>query len=299
MNKKSKVAVAGVATVALVGGTLAYWGSSSTINNPFSTKSYEGETVEKFNPKEGDGWEPGGKVDKQVTVKNTGDYPIYARVRFSETWTRDGKEISTKYPMWSTTIDEESADNKWSYNQNFFPGEDTGDTIKPDGDLSAVYKDLNLKEAAGTEDTSEDVDWIQGNDGWYYSDLIPENGKTEELLKYVRLLKGADMGTYEDVNWVSLDGENWEKGSLTVTKNADGTQTVTIDYENPKRMDEVITDPNQDVYQKVETTLKSGEEGFANADYTLTIITQLCQSIKNGDGTVSPSNWTISTAPGV
>ena len=50
MNKKSKVAVAGVAAVALVGGTLAYWNQTTTINNPFSTNSYGGETVEEFNP---------------------------------------------------------------------------------------------------------------------------------------------------------------------------------------------------------------------------------------------------------
>ena len=280
MNKKSKVAVAGVAAVALIGGTLAYWSSSSTINNPFSTKSYEGETVEKFNPKEGDGWEPGGKVDKQVTVNNTGDYSIFARVRFEETWVR-GEDTLSGYPMYSNTKEDGT-----TLNELFFPKTSTSNPI---GGESVVYKEIN----------SASEDWIKGSDGYFYSKEIKPGESTDALLKSVTLLPGTNMGTYEDVNWVSLDGENWEKGSLTVTKNADGTQTVTIDYENPKRMDEVITDPNQDVYQKVETTLKSGEEGFANADYTLTIITQLCQSIKNGDGTVSPSDWTISTAPGV
>lgn len=283
MNKKSKVAVAGVAAVALVGGTLAYWSSTTTINNPFSTNSYGGETVEEFNPKEGDGWEPGGTVDKVVSVNNTGDYSIFARVRFEETWTRkdtneDGEvEVVTLdgYPMYSNTEDGKK-------NTLFFP---TSAAAIPAEGGSVVYKEIN----------TNTTDWIDGKDGYYYSTEILAGDDTDALLQSVTLLPETDMGTYVDVNWVSLDGENWEKGKLIVTENEDGSQTVTIDYDNPKRLDEEITDPNQTIYQKVETMLKSDEKGYADADYVLTIVTELCQSTEDEEGNAIPTKWPMPT----
>ena len=60
MKKNKKVLVlSGLLVLAMVAGVLAYFNKTTTINNPFSTKSYGGETVEKFNPGEGEDWEPG------------------------------------------------------------------------------------------------------------------------------------------------------------------------------------------------------------------------------------------------
>ena len=48
MNKKA-AALGGLAAVAVVGGTWAYFSQSAEITNPFSTGSYGGSIVESFN----------------------------------------------------------------------------------------------------------------------------------------------------------------------------------------------------------------------------------------------------------
>lgn len=288
MNKKSKVAVAGVAAVALVGGTLAYWNQTTTINNPFSTNSYGGETIEDFNPAEGGDWDPGGKVDKKVSVHNTGDYSIFARVRFEETWTReedtdgDGEvEVVTLdgYPMYSNTTE-----NGTTRNELFFP---ESAIAAPVENGSVVYKEI---------DTTTDGWWTEGKDGYYYSKEIEEKATTADLLKSVTLLTGTPMGTYEDVTWVKGPKDTkWEKGSLVVAEDSEGNRTVTIDYADAEKTDVVITDPSATVYQKVETTLSADDKGYADADYVLTIITELCQSTKDEYGNVIPAKWTMPT----
>ncbi len=123
MNKKA-AALGGLAAVAVVGGTWAYFNQTAAITNPFSTGSYggsivesfnpsEGETwayfnqtaaitnpfstgsyggsiVESFNPSEGDNWQPGATVDKEVVAENTGNSPLLVRVKMAETWSRNG-----------------------------------------------------------------------------------------------------------------------------------------------------------------------------------------------------------------
>ena len=83
--KKAKVkAFAGILALTLVVGSLAYFTKTMSIDNPFSTKKYGGETVEKFTPEKN--WEPGAEVNKDVTVKNTGDYDVLVRVKLTEKW---------------------------------------------------------------------------------------------------------------------------------------------------------------------------------------------------------------------
>ena len=51
MKKTKKVkAFAGLLALTLVVGSLAYFTKTMSIDNPFSTKKYGGETVEKFTP---------------------------------------------------------------------------------------------------------------------------------------------------------------------------------------------------------------------------------------------------------
>ena len=75
MNKKI-VGVVGLASVALVGGTFAYFTQTSTIDNPFNTARYRTVVTEDFNPEDGDKWEPGAKVNKDLYVQNTGDRDV-------------------------------------------------------------------------------------------------------------------------------------------------------------------------------------------------------------------------------
>lgn len=73
-----------VAVLGVVGGTFAYFTSSDTFANTFSTKPYKTEVVETFDSP--DNWTPGTTTNKTVVVNNPGDVEVAVRVSFTEEW---------------------------------------------------------------------------------------------------------------------------------------------------------------------------------------------------------------------
>ena len=83
-NKKALIALALVALVGIVGGTFAYYTSTSKLTNEFTTGTYSTSVTEEFiSP---DNWTPGTTTDKVVTVRNNGTVAIVARASFEEKW---------------------------------------------------------------------------------------------------------------------------------------------------------------------------------------------------------------------
>ncbi len=79
-------------TVTAFGTTIAYFTTTSTFNNEFSSKPYSTKMTENFTSP--DNWTPGTTTDKTVNVENTGGIPIAVRVRFEEKWTdSDGNDL--------------------------------------------------------------------------------------------------------------------------------------------------------------------------------------------------------------
>ncbi len=252
MKSRKVKAVAGLLALTLVVGSLAYFTKSMSIDNPFSTKKYGGETVEKFTPETD--WQPGGQVTKEVQAKNTGDYDLYVRVKFSEKWERNGKVID------GTSLT--SADKA-----KFFPA--NADTSVKDG--SSVYKHL-----VGTE--GKDAKWQDGNDGYYYyKTILAPNEMTEKLMDYVTLCKDANMGDYkEEMKYALVDA------SKTADQLTDKDYTLTT---APTKIPE-----GKVLYQKKVISLDSANAGLAGANYTLTITTEVLQA--NADA-AKQAKWTV------
>lgn len=167
-NRKVK-AIAGLLALALVVGTIAFFSEELSLDNPFETKKYGGEMIEKFTPEKD--WEPGEQITKEVQVKNRGDYPLYVRVKFDEKWTRNGSD----FKQFSFTD-----------GTSFFPS--SADASATNG--SSVYKHL-----AGVQDGT----WIDGKDGYfYYKQELAKSDITSKLMDYVTLCKDADMGSYTE-----------------------------------------------------------------------------------------------------
>ena len=59
-NKKMAAGIVGLAIVALVGGSLAYFNQTMTATNNFSTKQYGSTLTEDFIPEKD--WEPGTPI---------------------------------------------------------------------------------------------------------------------------------------------------------------------------------------------------------------------------------------------
>lgn len=259
MKKRNKVkAIAGLLALTLVVGTLAYFAKTMSIDNPFSTKKYGGETVEKFTPEKE--WEPGGQVTKEVQAKNTGDYDLYVRVKFDEKWERNGQEIG------GTALSSANADK-------FFP--ESANSCVEGG--SSVYKNLIGAQTGG--------DWVDGKDGYfYYKTTLKPGQMTSQLMNYVTLCKDADMGNYEvsEMKYALVDKV---KSAADLT---DKDYTLTEEQVPAKiPVDKVL-------YQKKVVSLDEKNAGLAGADYTLTITTEILQA--NADA-ADENHWAVTPEP--
>lgn len=102
-NKKSSLALTallGLLVVGLVGGTFAWFTDKADFENKFQTGDFSDEIWEEFVPEEN--WTPGATVDKKVFVKNTGDVPIVARVKFDESWVDANNSFKKEDGTWDS-----------------------------------------------------------------------------------------------------------------------------------------------------------------------------------------------------
>ena len=177
MRKKHIAALAGIAAVFAVGGSLAYFNQDLEAVNVLKSGDFDTEIVEEFRPEDGKDWKPGTTVNKDFAVKNSGDVPMVVRVSFQETWEKD----DGAYVTIDTTEKEEGhgeADNKF---ESVWQEEPTDGLT--DKDDSVVEKTLNL----GKE-------WVYSDGYYYYTKTLPAGATTEYLLDDVTLSKDADLG---------------------------------------------------------------------------------------------------------
>lgn len=93
-NKKTKLLiVGGISLFTVLGGTLAYFTTSSTIKNVFNTAKYETQIVEDFVSPED--WTPGTTTSKTIKVTNNGSIDMALRASYEEKWINaNGEELS-------------------------------------------------------------------------------------------------------------------------------------------------------------------------------------------------------------
>ena len=68
-NRRKFLIVAGISAFTILGGTLAYFTTSDTIQNVFKTALYQHQITEKFESP--DNWTPGTTTEKTINVTNT------------------------------------------------------------------------------------------------------------------------------------------------------------------------------------------------------------------------------------
>lgn len=242
MRRNKKIAgVTGLAAIMLIGGTFAYFNQTMTVKNPFDTGKYDTVVTEDFKPGDGDNWEPGAEVNKDVTVKNTGDYAVVVRVKFDEKWVNktSGATVKENEKMDDTTNQANATDG----------------LVKADG--SVVTKKLNKE------------NWVYNKaDGyWYYKTNLAAGANTGKFLDSVTLLENADMGKYTVTKYYTK-AENEPEKSMIGTNPA--TQWVEYTADLPK----------DSTHNMVVTKQDENAPGYGNAKYTLTITAQTVQATK-------------------
>lgn len=286
MNRKTKASLVGAILLVVIASTWAFFTAESRIENDLYTKKYGADTIEKFKPEQE--LEPGTQIEKKVGVKNTGEYDLVVRVKFEEAWARNTKAF--------VNLDSVGAEGFNEAIVSAIKNETTGEVTSKQGsetdgavtnDETVMYKSLPGL-AAGK--------WIKGNDGWFYYATVLEAGLSTELLMDSLTLAGdTDMGIYNSVKKYSKTKESvinpleeaYEDARVAYLADKD-------DVEKKAAMDKASEDlevaygwstdapaAHEITYQKVETTLDENAQGYAAADYTLTIVTQVCQATKN------------------
>lgn len=305
LNKKTG-AFAGLFALAAVGGTLAYFNQTAAITNPFATKSYAAEVVEHFNPADGEDWKPGAEVDKIVGAKNTGDYPVLVRIKMDEKWSREGAADPFKTISSGENDKTLSAFNSVSEKEGIYTAlqNDAEDGLAPQelnangGDDTVVYKAL----------TVDETNWMDGGDGyWYWNGIIEAGKTTDALMTSVRLASNTDFGKYEKTRaYYVLSAED---AASAVDKNGekalggDGTVNIKFDVDSYLKLNnkewKTLTGTEGEIekaeneaaktakenkgyfFRKSEQNIADNAQGYANAEYDLTIHTQFIQATKD------------------
>lgn len=251
MNKKA-AALGGLVALVAVGGTWAYFNQTAAITNPFSTGSYGGSIVESFNPSDGDNWQPGATVNKEVVAENTGNSPLLVRVKMAETWSRNG--------MAGTMPNITSADGDAFLNVSQADPKD-GETATDD---TVVHKNL-----------ADNAAWRQADDGyWYYKGQLAPGATTESLLESVTLDKETDMGlyatTYKYCTTPDKDSTPGDDAEWLVAEDGEKDTEMLAAAEAAKK-------EGNSFHVKKETALDEAHPGYAAADYELTITIDMVQ----------------------
>lgn len=266
MNKKL-TAIGGLAALAVVGGTWAFFTQDTTIHNKLTTDGMYGlNTTEKFNP--GSEWASGTEVEKKITVKNTGTGAVLVRVKMDENWAYKGAQdelfgVWTSGQMEFTNIQvDDSAD-----------GDPTNDPS------SVVHKNLD-KDNIQLDAVAKQEKWYLADDGyWYFCNKLEGGKATANLLNSIKLDDNTDMGLMKNTYYYKVvnkgdeepdfDANEWTEMKATTEEEAQEELATIAEKEENK---------GKDIYMTLETKTDESKKGYSDAGYTLNITTEAVQA---------------------
>ena len=190
MSKKKIIGlcIAGVLAVGSIGGSLAWFTSSDSVTNPFTTASTDNPSDpnsgikidEKFDENKAKNRLPGDEVTKQVNVINTATYDQLIRVKIKKVW-KDAKG-------------------------------------KEKSDLDTKNIILNFEKNLTDSNKPEEGKWIKGSDEYYYyNGIVNPDGKTANLLESVTLSEDT-TNEFKGLNFdvvVASEGIQASNGAAT------------------------------------------------------------------------------------
>lgn len=273
MKKKHIAALAGLAAVFAVGGSLAYFNQNLEAVNVLSVGKFDTTVHEDF--KSITDWEPGAEVKKEVRVVNDGNVPAVARVWFVETWTAaDGQENSV-------------TNRKTNENNELLPGEDLEDE---GNDLTDIYQeDSSDGEIAGDQTVVEKTfnlgkgwEYNQKDGCYYYTSILEGDSETPPLLRKIRLTENADMGHMVEKKFYATTEEQPEENSsdwVQFSPNAEGKEVSEADL--PDEVRKKIKYFRSTIGLETDDNGNPIGSGYAKAEYTLSVIAQTVQATED------------------
>ncbi len=228
MKKRAALGLAGLAAVAAIGGTWAYWNQNLSVDNNFQAGNFDSDIVEEFKPEED--WLPGEKVDKIVKVTNSGNVDMAVMATITQKWTEEGVVFGTPEG------DEYAAQIQWGDNVAMFAVSGLVD------EAAALKIEKTVKSFADSPDTWVLTGINDMQDGsqqlcFVYSGIVKENGSTNNLVESVTMNPLIQSSVTDKVYTVGEDGTlsqpketksefEYEADQYTMTINAKTVQAT-------------------------------------------------------------------------
>ena len=149
VKKESKapiIALLVIAIIGVVGGTFAYFTSTTEFENRFQTKPYSTQVSEEFTSPES--WLPGTETPKTIKAKNTGEIDVAVRISYSEEWKNHNGYVL-------------------------------------DGNISYMLNETTVQERAAIINFDNTSDWIKEGNYYYYKNKLTKNDETSSFIKSV------------------------------------------------------------------------------------------------------------------
>lgn len=228
MKKRAALGLAGLAAVAAIGGTWAYWNQNLSVANDFKAGNFDSDIVEKFKPEED--WLPGETVDKVVKVTNSGNVDMAVMATITQKWTEEGVVFETPEG------DEYAAQIQWGDNVAMFAVPGLVD------EAAALKIEKTVRSFADSPDTWVLTGINDMQDGsqqlcFVYSGIVKENGSTNNLVESVTMNPLIKSSVTDKVYTVGEDGTlsqpketksefKYEADQYTMTINAKTVQAT-------------------------------------------------------------------------
>jgi len=242
-NKKALIALALVAIVGVVGATFAYYTSTATVENEFTTGTYGTTVTEVFTSP--DDWTPGTTTEKVVNVTNTGNVPIAIRVKYTEKWTAadgttvlsgesDGERVA-QFETGSSWI--KATDGYYYYNTNLTQNQTTSNFIesvtfnpnfeleegrdiqcteeKTDSEITINCESLTTGYAGATYTLAITVETIQADQAWTYT-VVDGSVPEEESNLVIEIFNFPEGWKAGDTYYPELAFTNTENEAVVV-----------------------------------------------------------------------------------
>lgn len=206
-NKKiTSLLVAGVLTVGIVGGTLAWLTASDSVTNKFNTgadQSVALDIFEKFDKDDAKVLQPGKTVDKKVQVKNSATFDQFIRVKItldnslSEMVTMKFVNTTGENPSWV-----KDADGYYYYMGKVAAGKYTDQlldtvTFSKDADMDQMNKAFNIK---------VDAESVQASNGAYAEKFA---SASEDVKAKLKAFEGATaVGNANPIDGATITDKN-------------------------------------------------------------------------------------------
>ena len=155
-----------------VGVTMAYFTSTSALENEFKSGKYKTVTEENFTSPTN--WKPGDTTPKTITTTNEGTLPVKVRVKLTESWkSENNDDLPLRFKDIPMVIINFANANDWNKDGDYYyyvgelaPGETTSSLIESVTFNSATPSDVNCSNEANVYTCESTGD---GYDGGTYT----------------------------------------------------------------------------------------------------------------------------------